>query len=108
MRDLLKNLRFINAKDKGPGSPRLAVALGRLNASHFDPDRVSQSHWIVFLDQTRLLWACYTYGIDGEDIKLGKNGRPGPYSAVEDGAFVADRARDQNVVFLGSLDEVPL
>jgi hypothetical protein len=54
-----------------------------------------------------LLWACYAYGIDGEDIKLGKNGRPGPYSAVEAGAFVADMARDQNVVFLGSLDEVP-
>jgi hypothetical protein len=105
MRSLLKKLRFINAKDKDPGTPRLALALGRLNATRFDPDRVSQSHWIVFLDQTRLLWACCACYIDIEDIRV-DNGRPGPYSATVDGAFAADRARGQKVVFLGSLEEV--
>jgi hypothetical protein len=75
-RDLLKNLHFVNAKDRDFGAPRLALVLGRLTARHFNPERVSQSHWIIFLDQTRMLWACYAYGIDDEDIRLDKTGSP--------------------------------
>jgi hypothetical protein len=107
MRELLKNLRFINSQDKGPGTPRLALALGRLTATHFDPDRVSQSHWVILLDQTRLLWACYAYGIDTQDIKLDRKKKPGPYIASGDNAFCADRPHGQKVVFLGPFDEVP-
>lgn len=43
-RDLLKNLHFVNAKDKDPGAPRPTLTLGRLTAQHFDLGRVSQSH----------------------------------------------------------------
>ncbi len=75
-RGLLKNLNFFNAKDRDAGAPRLALVLGRLTAQHFNPERVSRSQWIIFLDQTRMLWACYAYGIDDEDVTLDKTGNP--------------------------------
>ncbi|KAE9365917.1 hypothetical protein N431DRAFT_446148 [Stipitochalara longipes BDJ] len=116
-RDLIKNLTFVNAKDKDPGTPRFALALGRLTAQHFSPDRVSQSHW-----------ACYAYGIDNDDIRLDKKGNPchfldkaltsqifvnnlsdclqGPHSAACDSAFETEREQGQKVVFLGALDDI--
>ncbi|CZR58225.1 uncharacterized protein PAC_08116 [Phialocephala subalpina] len=106
--ELLKILKFINVNGiKGAESTRIAFPLGRLRASHHQRKRFTQSHWVIMVDQTRLIWALYADGIDKGDADKRKDGDLYAYNGAWDTAFGANRAGGEKVILLGSISDVP-
>ncbi|KAG4435621.1 hypothetical protein IFR05_008896 [Cadophora sp. M221] len=102
-------LRFTNTmgvKCNG-ASTRLAIVLGRIVGPHQHKERLVQSRWIVFLDQTRLLWVVYANDIDEKDVAASKDGGPVPYSVNWDTAFGTQKQFGQKVILLGPLENIP-
>lgn len=109
-RDLVVKLSFRDTRNKAqiaddlPNAipqPRLALVLGRLKATHHHPD-FKQSHWVLVVDESLLLWALYTENVDANDVEpLQKKVRP--YKIWDDTAFGADRVQER-VVRLGAID----
>jgi hypothetical protein len=103
MHELLQDLKFTNISAiSGNESTRQAFALGRLGASHHPKDQIAQSHWVVFLDQTKNIWALYANDIDITD----KYGQGNAYDISLDTAFGTDYNR--KAILLGPLTELPL
>ena len=101
--ELLKDLKLANIKalSLGQESTQQAFALGRLSASHLTKDQIAQSHWVIFLDQTKNLWALYANDIDITDIY----GKSNAYNISLDTAFGADCSR--KAILLGLMTELP-
>lgn len=61
--EMLQDLAFTNVNGiQGAKSTRLALPLGRLYASLHHESRFIQSHWVIMIDQSRLIWALFADG----------------------------------------------
>jgi hypothetical protein len=98
---LLRDLKFIDIHGTMGSNTRQALALGRLGVAHYSTDQVTQSHWVIFLDQHKLLWALYPDKLDVSNFGNGKK----TYNDRIDNVF---GAFGRNAVLLGPLSNLLL
>lgn len=110
---IFKNLSF--AKIKGyPDkleSTRRVIVIGRLIASHHEEKGglKAQSHWVVAMDQNKMLWVLYADNIDAKDLEeRGPKSIPREYNPVKDIAFGADPTKGDTAILLGRLGNLPM
>ncbi len=83
-----------------------ALVIGRLQAIKDECSYRFQSHWIVVLDEHRVLWVLYAQYIDQLDIKKSSSGRSAIYLKEADIAFGADVHRGEVSVCIGNIDDI--
>ncbi len=102
--ELFKNLYF--SKDRDYVNTEFtgfshAFALGRLKATHHHEEKFLQSHWVIMLDESHLLWALFANDIDLEDECAA-----GRYCYNSDTAFGVRRDKGEKVILLGHIKQL--
>lgn len=92
-------------------SARKVLVIGRLVASHHERKSglKTRSHWVVAMDQIKMLWALYAEDIDAEDLKQsGPKSTPPEYNQSKDTAFEVDATKGYIAILLGKLEDLPM